>query len=284
MPLIRSNVNAAVDRAKRASPVLTDYAFVDGSSTFVITQPRRQRTIHVSAATVAYHADAFFCLFRKRTDPKCIATIHAPDEAHRDLVASFLKDNRVEIRDPGTDVVRPQSLETVTETDTQDRHADAPGPDRRRATADVRGERIGAFVIDCLVIGLGYAALVAIGVVILVIGALQPSNPGDLYTAIFFSYIIAVLILVPTLWILYFAVSTSFFGSTIGKRAVGMALRRNDGGRPSFWRLLARESLKLLSMASMIGLMANLIELLLFRRMWYDVMCGTAAVRKQEVG
>ena len=78
---------------------------------------------------------------------------------------------------------------------------------------------------------------------------------------------------------LYFSVSTRLWGGTPGKILLRLKIVDDDGERPTFLRILCREILKLLSIASAIGILVALAEIALLREPFYDKMCGTHVVR-----
>jgi uncharacterized RDD family membrane protein YckC len=134
---------------------------------------------------------------------------------------------------PGPNAQNPYAPPTARVQDV----ADSTGPGELAE----RGTRLGAFLIDSLILALVYlpalwsvirrlAAAAAAGHPITdpfeVSGMLISDNPGRPYTAVLF-----------LIWAVITIVFVARNGQSIGKRILGIKVVRTDGRKASFWRI-----------------------------------------------
>ena len=82
--------------------------------------------------------------------------------------------------------------------------------------------------------------------------------------------------------IVYFTLGVSVWGTTVGKRAAGMYVVAEDGSDVGGGRSLARAVVMVLSIASVVGLVASAVTIAARedKRGLNDVICGTMVVRR----
>jgi len=130
-----------------------------------------------------------------------------------------------------------------------------------------------AFAIDGFLLAVCYFFVFVIGASFFFFFAIDLN--GDLWLILFLLF----MGLMYVLWILYFVVPTVFLGQSLGKRLLGIRIIPADGTQLYFARMLVRESLKLFSITSMIGIVLNAAEIACFQDTWYDRLCGTILIR-----
>lgn len=74
---------------------------------------------------------------------------------------------------------------------------------------------------------------------------------------------------------LYLGIPTGFWGRTPGKWLCHLKVVDDRDRPPGLWVGLARETLKVLAVGSMIGAAFSIYQLLTHGITWYDKMCGT---------
>lgn len=76
--------------------------------------------------------------------------------------------------------------------------------------------------------------------------------------------------------VLYFGLATGLWAATPGKKICKLSvIDTSDGCRITMRKALARETLKLLSIASLFGACFCLVQALTGRSTWYDQLCST---------
>jgi len=73
----------------------------------------------------------------------------------------------------------------------------------------------------------------------------------------------------------YFGVPTGIWGRTPGRWICRLKVTHVNGQPPGLWRGLGRETLKLLAIASVIGAMLCVFQVLYHGITWYDQICET---------
>lgn len=168
------------------------------------------------------------------------------------------------------DDVRPRNIIPPANSREQSRTVSATESAFHPHVATLRGA---ALVIDGALMVACYLVVSFCGFLLFFVFAANGLN-GNVVFILFLLF----LGLLYVLWILYFVVPTMIWGQSFGKRMVGLQLIKKDGTQPAFPRLLIRESLKILSITSMIGVALNALEIAWFKITWYDRLCGTTVI------
>ena len=128
----------------------------------------------------------------------------------------------------------------------------------------VTGLRLMALIVDlALALGGGHLIFMGLGWVVSRAGAAG---------VVFVPLIIAAFLLWP---VLFMGVPTGLWGRTPGKWVLGLRVVHIRSHPPSVRRALAREMLKTLALASVLGAVFCLIQILCTGTVWYDQLCGT---------
>jgi hypothetical protein len=130
------------------------------------------------------------------------------------------------------------------------------------------GLRILALMID-LAFCFGTIPLVFMGVF-----GLMDLLPEELGILLLFFMVIA-FILIPVWPVLCLAIPTGIWGKSLGKLICRLEVTDYYDRRPGIWRALGRETLKLLAIASTIGAILTLFQIVYQNGTWYDDLCGT---------